>query len=373
MRPNQSEMPIPNRIPFWQTIFRLRAIRRAQAICPTPPLARAAVPGVFCFAHITKSVFPVCLSGLKPSGMPGSVSQKPERTLRYQRASNHPATKDNVKKTIPMNHPFSSLRFLLPLVLATATLHADPEWTKEITSSKPGSHPAIESCKLEFSLSWKGIVQAGYLDIEIAPKEISKPGYLVIKSTGYSQGFAKKLFPYSHSYWSEIVPGTLESRYFQSTETDSKEKIVTTNQYSATKVDIEEITTRTSTSKKTTLTETFGQPDVRDLFSAILFVRSQKLDVGDRHTMLILPFKSPYLLKVSVDAKEKHEGKDAIRLSFALQKINMRTQERVAYKKLKKPVTLWLSDDADRIPLELRASVYIGDVRAVLAKHTKTP
>ena len=89
--------------------------------------------------------------------------------------------------------------------------------------------------------------------------------------------------------------------------------------------------------------------------------------------MLILPFKSPYFLKVKVEAKEKHAGKDAIRLSFAMQKIQFDTHELVAYKKLKKPVTLWLSDDTDRIPLELRASVYIGDVRAVLAKHTKTP
>jgi hypothetical protein len=74
-----------------------------------------------------------------------------------------------------------------------------------------------------------------------------------------------------------------------------------------------------------------------------------------------------------VEAKEKHEGKDAIRLSFAMQKIKFDTRELVAYKKLKKPVTLWLSNDIDRIPLEVRASVYIGDVRAVLSKHTKTP
>jgi hypothetical protein len=279
---------------------------------------------------------------------------------------------DLARKITSMNCS-SPLRVVFLLVLASVMLHAAPEWTKEITSSTPGTHSAIESCKLEFSLSWKGIVQAGYLDIEIAPKMISKPGRLVVQSTGYSQGFAKKLFSYNHGYWSEINPTSLESLYFKSTETDSEEKIVTTNQYSSTKVEIEEVTTQFDTSKKTTLTQTFSQPDVRDLFSAILFVRSQKLDVGDTHTMLILPFKSAYLLKVSVEAKERHEGKDAIRLSFALRKINSKTNELVAYKKLKKPVTLWLSDDTDRIPLELRASVYIGDVRAVLTKHTKTP
>jgi hypothetical protein len=271
-----------------------------------------------------------------------------------------------------MNH--SSLkRVLFLFVLASATLCANPEWTKELTSSKPGAHPTIQSSKLDFTLSWKGILKAGHLDIEFAPKKVSKPGYMVIKSNGYSQGVAKKLFAYNHSYWSEIKPTTLESRYFTSTETDSDEKVVTTNHYSSTKVNLNEVTTNLSNWKKTTLKETFSQPNVRDLFSAILFVRSQKLDVGDTHTMLILPFKSPYILKVRVEAKEKHEGKKSIRLSFALRKINLKTNELVAYKKLKKPVTLWLSDDTDRIPLELRASVYIGDVRAVLTKHTKTP
>jgi len=279
---------------------------------------------------------------------------------------------DLARKTTSMNCS-SPLRVVFLLVLTSVMLHATPEWAKEITSPKAVTYSAMESCKLEFSLSWKGIVQAGYLDIEIAPKNVSKSGSLVVKSTGYSQGFAKKLFPYNHAYWSEINPTTLESLYFKSTETDSKEKVITTNQYSPAKVEIEEITTKFDTSKKTTLTQTFSQPDVRDLFSTILFIRSQKLDVGDTHTMLILPFKSAYLLKVSVEAKEMHEGRDAIRLSFALRKINSKTNELVAYKKLKKPVTLWLSDDTDRIPLELRASVYIGDVRAVLTKHTKTP
>lgn len=265
------------------------------------------------------------------------------------------------------------MRILFLLSLAATLLQAAPEWTQQLTSSATGSHPPLDSTKLEFSLSWKGIVEAGYLDIEIAPKDAGKTGQLVVKSSAQSLGLARTLFPYTHSYWSEINPVTLASSYFKSTETDSEEKIITTNRYDASKVEISEASTNLKSSKTTTRENTFTQPGVRDLFSAILFVRSQKLDVNETHRMIILPFKSPYLLKVRVEAKEKHEGKDAIRLTFAMQKINLKTHELVPYKKLKKPVTLWLSDDTDRIPLELRASVYIGDVRAVLSKHTKNP
>jgi type II secretory pathway pseudopilin PulG len=81
----------------------------------------------------------------------------------------------------------------------------------------------------------------------------------------------------------------------------------------------------------------------------------------------------PYTPKVKVEAREKHHGRDALPLSFGLRKIDRTTHELAPYKKLKKPVTLWLSDDADRVPLELRAAVYTGDVRAVLTDFKKTP
>jgi hypothetical protein len=36
-----------------------------------------------------------------------------------------------------------------------------------------------------------------------------------------------------------------------------------------------------------------------------------------------------------------------------------------------KSTTLWLSDDANRIPVELRSEVFIGDVRMTLSGHRK--
>lgn len=259
------------------------------------------------------------------------------------------------------------------LLVVVSPLHGDPAWVAQLSSTKPGTHPAIHASKLEFSLSWKGILKAGFLDIEFEPNHKSKKGHLVVKSSAYSQGVAAKLFPYSHSYWSEIQPRTLDSIYFKATEIDSKEKVVTVNRYHPKKVDVLETTTDFETYKVSSLKKTFNHPKVRDLFSAILFIRSQKLDIGDEHQLLIHPLQSPYLLKVHVEAKEQHHSQDAIRISFSMQKVDPKSHELIPYKKLKKPVTLWLSDNVDRIPLELRASVYIGDVRAVLTKHTKRP
>jgi len=248
-----------------------------------------------------------------------------------------------------------------------------PAWKAELSPAKAGSHPPIGSSTLDFTLSWKGMVKAGTLTMEFAPRDARKPGLMVIKSSASSQGAAAALFPYSHSYWSEIDPSTLGSRYFHSTEEDSEEKIVTGNRFASSGVHVNE--TSTDLKSKSVSTKSFAFPygDARDMFSAILYIRSQKLAPGEEHTLLLLPFKTPYLLKVRVEAKEKHLGRDALRLSFALRKIDRKTLELGTYKKLRKPVTVWLSDDADRIPIELRASVYIGDVRAVMTGFTKNP
>lgn len=254
---------------------------------------------------------------------------------------------------------------------ATTALSA-PAWTSELTSGKAGSHPKMPSCTLDFSLSWKGMVQAGTCRLEFAPPGESKPGAMVIKSTASSQGAAAALFPYKHSFWSEVVNSTLQTRYFKAIDEDAKEKCVTTNHYSSGKVSVNEVATIFKSGTVQTRSFTFPHTS-RDIFSAILFIRSQKLAVGEEHTTLLLPFISPYLLKVRCEAKEKHMGKDSLRLSFSMTKIDKNTGELKNYKKLKKPVTLWLSDDIDRVPLEIRAAVYIGDVRAVLTNFQKNP
>ena len=66
-----------------------------------------------------------------------------------------------------------------------------------------------------------------------------------------------------------------------------------------------------------------------------------------------------------------HNDRKTIRLSVGMQKIDRKTLELRPYKKMKRDAMLWLSDDDDRIPVELRAAVFIGDVRAVLTGFRK--
>jgi len=265
------------------------------------------------------------------------------------------------------------MRIIIPFLIALGYALSAPAWKTDLSPATPGHHPAIAPSTLDFTLSWKGTLNAGKLRMEFAPKSAKKPGVFVTKCTASSLGAVATLYPYSVSYWSEIHPGTLNSKYFHATEDHGKETVVTTNRYFSGKVNVTEVTTVSKTGAVSTDTFSFPIGPARDLFSAILYVRSQKLDPGEEHTLLLMPFRTPYLLKVKVEAKEQHLDRDTLRISFGLRKIDRTSHKLVPYKKLKKPVTLWLSDDADRIPIELRASVYIGDVRAVLTHFSKNP
>ncbi len=249
--------------------------------------------------------------------------------------------------------------------------NAAPSWQGELTSPKPGALAKPVPSVLEFQLSWKGMIQAGKVKIEFAPADSPKPGKYVVRSHSESVGAASVLFPYQSSFWSEVNPDTLAPFYFSSVEADDKESVSTKVRHSSSKAETEEIvkTLKTGTSKKTD--RVFAFSPVFDIFSAMLHVRSQKLDTGDQITLALLPFDTPYLLKVKVMGREVHDGKKAIRLSVGMRKINRTTLELQSYKKLKQDATMWLSDDADRIPIELRAAVFIGDVRASLVSHRK--
>lgn len=267
----------------------------------------------------------------------------------------------------------SPLRRLLPallgILLFPGSLHAAPAWMRELTPAKPGSFTAPAPTTLDLRVSWKGLLDAGHLRLEVAPKDADKPGRLVVRSSAASRGPASALFPYRSDFWSEIDPASLRPLYFHAVESDRRETVTTTSRFAPDQVQSEEICRPFDRRKPTTRkTSTFRQPVVFDIFSAMLHVRSQRLQAGDRITMLVHPFDKPYLARVKVAAREAHLGRPCIRLLVEMQKIDPKSLELRPYRKLKRPATLWLSDDARRMPVEFRAAVFIGDVRATLAK-----
>ena len=260
----------------------------------------------------------------------------------------------------------ASCRLLLFSRLLISVASAAPAWQGELTSPAPGPFDLPAPAVLELQVSWNGTLNAGSIRMELAPPAARKPGVYVIRAASSSHGAAALLFPYHSDFWSELSPASLRPCYFHAVETDRKESVTTTVRHFPDRVESQEITriSKTGTTRQTD--RVFDFAPAFDIFSAMLHVRSQKLDAGDHVALVIHPFDNPYLLRVKVLGRELHNGRKAIRLSLAMHKIDRQTLELLPYKKLKKDATLWLSDDAERIPIELRAAVFIGDIRATL-------
>lgn len=263
-------------------------------------------------------------------------------------------------------------RPLFILFASVSTLAADPAWKQELTLDAPGTHAPLPSCSLDLILSWKGMVNSGRIHMDVAPKDAGKPGKYVVRSTASSLGAASTLFPYQNSFWAELDPVTLKPNYFHAVEKDDKETVTTTTRHFPNRVESSEITKPIKGGKETKQDRVFNFAPTYDIFSAMMHIRSQKLADGDQVNIVVHPFGTPYLLRAKVLGRENHMERKTIRMSVAMRKIDRKTLELKPYKKLTSDATLWLSDDENRIPVEFRAAVFIGDVRATLTGFKKS-
>lgn len=248
---------------------------------------------------------------------------------------------------------------------------AAPEWKADLTSTAGGTHPRLEPIALDYQVSWKGILNSGHLHMEFAPPDAKKPGSYVVRAHAISQGAAARLHPYQFDCWSELAPASLFPRYVRASESDSNGNEVSIVRFLGNRVETDTTIKHADTGKTDLKNRSFEFNPVFDIFSAMLQIRSQPLADGDRINLVIQSSDTPYLLCIKCLGRESHNGQNTIKLSAGMRKIDRETLDLQPYKKLKRDATLWLSDDYDRVPVELRADIFLGDVRATLTQRKK--
>ena len=240
------------------------------------------------------------------------------------------------------------------------------DWKSEVTPARLGPHPKITPQKFDYRLSWNGMLKAGELSFIFGKPDPKFPSDYIARAHGGSTGVASKLYNHKVALVSRLDPATLRPRAYVGVQDEGDEVNTTRSTWAGTQVRIEQTIRLPKSGKQAKADSEFRFTPVHDLFSAMLHVRSHKLADGDTLTLAILPFDKPYLMRVRVLGREKFEKRDTIKLDVSIQKIDPKTKKLLPYKKMKKS-TLWLSDDANRIPVELRSEVFIGDVRMSLA------
>jgi hypothetical protein len=253
--------------------------------------------------------------------------------------------------------------FLLTLLTAQA------DWKSNILSYSDGRQTPFHSTKLDYVLSWNGAINSGKLTIELGKRDKRYPNIFLTHAYGRSIGAAYALFPYTFTFTSFAKPKSHRPLVFVADEKDRKETIDTKNSYKAPGIHHYSKTFVFKGKKEHIKKHTFATEAIHDPITAMLAIRKQALNKGDIVNLCCHPFASPYLITVKVLGREKHLERNCIKLDVQIQKIDKTTGNLKQYKKLKK-ATMWISDDSQRIPIELRSKVFIGDVRATLVKQT---
>jgi hypothetical protein len=249
----------------------------------------------------------------------------------------------------------------------TSTSVAKPTWTGTLTKIPVGSFPPLAPCRVTYDLSWNNLVSAGSAKVTMQ----ESGAYQVAKAEAGTAGLARALWSYDCVMTSVMERGPLRSVHMEHSETDSRETVAYWVTFGAS-----QISTLTKLSPKkgavTTSTNICPYGPVDDLQSAILYVRSQPLKQGDSITRVVQPFDRPYLTTFTVVGREqkKVEGVayPTIKLDIKIRKLDRKTLTPGSFKKVK-TATIWVSDDAWRLPVEAHAEVFVGFVSATMTKR----
>ena len=251
-----------------------------------------------------------------------------------------------------------TLALLLPV-------DAAPDWFQEVNIPQSAPLTQISPTKLTYSMTWNGRLKAGGFDILFGEKDPRYPKHFLVRSHGGSTGWAHALYPFKFNYTAFLNPKTLRPILFVGTETERKK--VDTLHFNFNSRGVTGTEKKISKGVTKTKNKSFAYPHSLDLFSGLLQIRSMPLENGDTVVMPFHPVATPYLAKIKVLGRETHMGRACIKLDIGLEKIDDDLSLK-HYKKLKTS-TVWLSDDTWRVPVEIKAKVFVGDVRIFLTKH----
>ncbi len=247
--------------------------------------------------------------------------------------------------------------FTLFFISFTVTLSAQMEYSEQ-------DEPAFKEGEwLEYRLSYSNFLNAGKAQMEILPTTNNNRTGFHFKAHGKSTGLVSLFFKVRDYYESYVYKDTFQPYKFVRNINEggyTKNKILTFNYESkkATENDLKKDTIRTFDIEN----------DIQDLISAVYFMRNQDLshlNKGDDVAIKIFFDQEINIFKL------RFLGSEIIKTSFGKTKaLRFRpiVQAGRVFKE-EESVTLWVTDDKNKIPLKIKASLAVGSLNADLENY----
>jgi hypothetical protein len=253
-------------------------------------------------------------------------------------------------------------RSAIAILLASWTASFAADWQATLSKEPAGNFPELRPLRASYRFGWSGVTAAA------GEIHFTKPSndHFQLEGTGRTIGFVRALWKLDVSQRAVANSQTLAPIETQQTENYRSKKIVTHLTFTNSGVTRVRIEGEGAAAKKTT--RDFTLPDLFDLHSAALYLRSQPLKEGSVYRLAVYPATNAYLATVTVTGREKISVRagtyNAIKLDLQLKRIGKHL-ELEPHKKFRRG-TIWVSDDAERLILRIDAQVFVGTVFAEL-------
>ena len=253
---------------------------------------------------------------------------------------------------------------ILPTIfafLAFCSSSLAENWEATLSKDPAGNFPELRPLRASYRFGWSGLTAATG-DVHFTKPSENK---FQLDGAGRTIGFVRALWKLDANYHAVASAETLRPIETQQTESYRSKKIVTHLTFANAGV------TRARTEDKgkgvgEAKTRQFNFPNLFDLFSAMLYLRSQPLKDRSAYRVVAYPATNAYLATVTVVGREKisvHAGSySAIKLDLQLKRIGKHRQLE-PHRKFRR-ATIWVSDDAERLLLRIEAQVFVGTVFA---------
>jgi uncharacterized protein DUF3108 len=243
-------------------------------------------------------------------------------------------------------------------------------WEATVSTQPPGNFPELRPLHASYRFGWSGFTAA------TGEVHFSKPAAdkFEFDGTGRTIGLVRALWKLDVSHRAVANAQTLHPIETHQTENYRSKKIVTdltfTNSgVTRTRTEGEGVAAKVSSKQ-------FNFPNLFDLHSAALYLRSQSLNNHSVYRVVVYPATNAYLAILTVTGHEKisvHAGTyNAIKLDLQLKRVG-KHRELEPHRKFRR-ATIWVSDDPERLLLRIEAQVYVGTVFAELQSvHFENP
>jgi hypothetical protein len=257
---------------------------------------------------------------------------------------------------------FPMTKCAITILLAFWTDSFAADWQATLSKEPAGNFPELRPLHAFYRFGWSGVTAA------TGEIHFTKPrnDRCQLEGTGRTIGFVRALWKLDVTQRAVANSQTLAPIEMRQGENYRSKKIAT--HLTFTNSGVTRARTEGEGAGAKTTTRDFILPNLFDLHSAALYLRSQPLKQGSVYRLAVYPATNAYLATVTVTGREKTSVRagtyNAIKLDLRLKRIGKHL-ELEPHKKFRR-ATIWVSDDAERLILRIEAQVFVGTVFAEL-------